>query len=87
MPATVDGRPRPTATVHRALRQVGVATLVRIGIVAGTAVAAVLAVHLFGREYVFFDRPIRLNLDFSRAFELIIHEGIFCSRRPEQKQQ
>ena len=58
MPATVDGRPRPTARVHRALRQVGVATLVRIGIVAGTAVAAVLAVHLFGREYVFFDLNI-----------------------------
>src|SRR5439155_22772193 len=58
MPATVDGRPRPIATVHRVLRQVGVATLARIGIVAGTAIAAVLAVHAFGREYVFFDLKI-----------------------------
>jgi alpha-1,2-mannosyltransferase len=58
MPATVDGRPRPIAKVHRVVRQVGVATLVRIGIVAGTAIAAVLAVHAFGREYVFFDLKI-----------------------------
>src|SRR5438093_221001 len=55
MPATVGGRPRPLTPVHRVVGQIGRRTYARIGIVAGTALAAVLAVHAYGRQYVFFD--------------------------------
>lgn len=58
MPATVDRRPSPLATVRRVARQVGSSALVRLGIVAVTALAAVWAVRTFGRQYDFFDLRI-----------------------------
>jgi hypothetical protein len=58
MATTVDRRPSLLATVHRVTRQVGSATPVRLGIVAGTALIAVWAVRMFGRQYGFFDLRI-----------------------------
>jgi hypothetical protein len=58
MATTVDRRPSLLATVHRVTRQVGSATPVRLGIVAGTALVAVWAVRTFGRQYGFFDLRI-----------------------------
>jgi hypothetical protein len=58
MPTTVDRRPSLLAIVHRVARQVWSATLVRLGIVAVTALVAVWAVRAFGRQYDFFDLRI-----------------------------
>ena len=58
MPATVASRPRQFAPVHRVVGRIGQNTSVRIGIIAAAALAAVLAVHAFGRHYVFFDLRI-----------------------------
>jgi hypothetical protein len=58
MPATVEKRPSPLAIVHRVARQVWSAALVRLGIVAATALVAVWAVRAFGRQYDFFDLRI-----------------------------
>ncbi len=58
MPTTVDRRPSLLATVHRVIRQVGLVTCVRLGIVAGTALVAAWALRTFGRQYDFFDLRI-----------------------------
>ncbi|MBX6722662.1 MAG: DUF2029 domain-containing protein, partial [Dactylosporangium sp.] len=55
MPASVIER------LHRAiprLRDFDRRTIVRLGVVAGTVIAAVLAVRAFGRSYIFFDLRI-----------------------------
>jgi alpha-1,2-mannosyltransferase len=59
MPASVDRRPRPLSLLgHRVHPRIDLVTVVRLGIVAGTVVAAVLAVRAFGRPYDFFDLRI-----------------------------
>jgi hypothetical protein len=58
MPATVHRRPRPFAPVHGVVDRIAGNTLARIGIVAGTALAAMLAVRTYGRPYSFFDLGI-----------------------------
>lgn len=57
MPATVERRPHH-APDQRAIRTISLRTLVRLGIVAGIAYAAVLAIGSYGRTYVFFDMRI-----------------------------
>ncbi|MBX6354454.1 MAG: DUF2029 domain-containing protein [Micromonosporaceae bacterium] len=58
MPATVAGRDSRLARGHRVTRGIDRRTIVRIGIVVGAAVLAVLAVRVFGRPYSFFDLKI-----------------------------
>jgi hypothetical protein len=58
MPATVVGRNSRLAQDQRVTRRIDRRTIVRIGIVAGTALLAVLAVRAFGRSYSFFDLKI-----------------------------
>jgi alpha-1,2-mannosyltransferase len=58
MPATVAGRDSRLAPGHRVTRRIDRWTIVRIGIVAGIATLAVLAVSAFGRPYSFFDLKI-----------------------------
>jgi hypothetical protein len=58
MPATVERRSRPLLLGHRALRRIDLVTVGRLGIVAGAALAAVLAVAVYGRPYDFFDLKI-----------------------------
>jgi alpha-1,2-mannosyltransferase len=57
MRATVIGRRRRLLPGHRA-QWFDRWTIVRLGIVAGAALAAVLAIRAFGRPYVFFDLRI-----------------------------
>jgi alpha-1,2-mannosyltransferase len=58
MPATVVGRTSRLAPDQRVTRRIDRRTIVRIGMVAGTALLAVLAVRAFGRSYSFFDLKI-----------------------------
>lgn len=58
MPATVVGRNGRLAQDQRVTRRIDRRTIVRIGIVAGTALLVVLAVRVFGRAYSFFDLKI-----------------------------
>ncbi|HET8682939.1 MAG TPA: glycosyltransferase 87 family protein [Micromonosporaceae bacterium] len=58
MPATVGERLRRFVPDHRVLRGIDGWTVVRLGVVAGTVIAAVLAVRAFGRPYDFFDLRI-----------------------------
>jgi alpha-1,2-mannosyltransferase len=58
MPATAGQRTSRLAPDHRVTRRIDRWTIVRIGIVAGTAILAVLAVRAFGRPYSFFDLKI-----------------------------
>src|SRR6266511_4154536 len=63
MPATVERRARPLVVGHlvgrrRTLRRFDLVTVGRLGIVAGTSLAAVLAAAVYGRPYNFFDLRI-----------------------------
>ncbi len=58
MPATVIRRPSRLAPDRHASRRIDRWTAVRIGIVLGAVVLAVLAVRAFGRPYSFFDLKI-----------------------------
>lgn len=58
MPATVIRRPSRPAQGHRVTRRIDRWTIVRISIVAGAAILAVLAIGAFGRPYGFFDLKI-----------------------------
>jgi alpha-1,2-mannosyltransferase len=58
MPATVDRRPRPLAPVRGVVSRISQNTPARIGIVAGTALVAALAVQVYGRSYSFLDLRI-----------------------------
>jgi alpha-1,2-mannosyltransferase len=58
MPATVARRTSRLAPDHRGTRRIDRWAIVRIGIVAGIAILAVLAVRAFGRPYSFFDLKI-----------------------------
>ncbi|HZN17371.1 MAG TPA: glycosyltransferase 87 family protein [Micromonosporaceae bacterium] len=58
MPTIVGERLRRFAPDHRAFRGIDGWTVVRLGVVAGTVIAAVLAVRAFGRPYDFFDLRI-----------------------------
>ena len=57
MPASVIERLYRAIPIHR-LRGIDRWTIVRLGVVAGAVVAAVLAVRAFGRSYIFFDLRI-----------------------------
>ena len=58
MRATVGKRIGRHASVHRGPHGIELSAVARIGIVAGAACAAVLAVRAFGRSYGFFDLKI-----------------------------
>ncbi len=58
MPATVTRRPGPLTVSRPAVRRVDLVTFGRLGIVAGVALAAVLAAAVYGRPYNFFDLRI-----------------------------
>jgi hypothetical protein len=55
MPATVERLTSRLAPVHRAVRGIDRLTIVRMSIVAFAWIAAMSAIELFGRPYIFFD--------------------------------
>lgn len=58
MPATVGERLRRFIPDHRVSRGIDRRTIARLGVAAGTVIAAVLAVRAYGRPYDFFDLRI-----------------------------